>query len=95
MRNISILAAAAALLLAGCRGEPVPRDYQNHPPAGTHAASSSAETPSANGMRGASPEPSKGAEGKAIDPQPVTPQNAPSNDTTATTVTTATTATHT
>lgn len=93
MRNITIFAAAAALLLAGCRGEPVPRDYQNHPPAATHPATSSAETPTANGMRGAAPEPSKGAEGKAIDPQPATPQNAPVTDSGSTT--TITTATHT
>ncbi|HKO02978.1 MAG TPA: hypothetical protein VJ032_14865 [Thermoanaerobaculia bacterium] len=94
MRNITTFAAAAALLLAGCRGEPVPRDYRNHPPAMTHPASSSAETPTANGMRGAAPEPSQGAEGKTIDPQPATPQNAPATDTVVTT-TTATTATHT
>lgn len=94
MRKLTIFAAAAALLLAGCRGEKVPRDYQNNPPAMTHPPKNAAETPTANGMRGASPEPSKGAEGHAVDPQPKTPQNAPANDTaTTTTVTSATTGT--
>ena len=94
MRNVMIFAAAAALLLAGCRGEKVPRDYQNNPPAMTHPPKNAAETPTANGMRGPSPEPSKGAEGHAVDPQPKTPQNAPENTTAqTTTVTSATTGT--
>jgi hypothetical protein len=68
------------LLLIGCRGEPVPRDYRNNPPAMTHPVKNAAETPTAHGMPGAAPEPSKGAEGKTIDPQPPTLQNAPAND---------------
>jgi hypothetical protein len=89
----SALAATAAfliLLLAGCRGERVPRDYQNHPPAMTHPPTTSSQTPTANGMRGASPEPSKGAEGQNPTRQPVNPlpagatttQNAPATTTT-------------
>lgn len=61
------------LFLAACRGEPTPRDYQNSPPAMTHPASSSAQTPSANGMPGAAAEPSSGAEGKNIGGKPTDP----------------------
>ena len=86
MRRIVCLAAVAAL--AACRGEPIPRDYQNNPPAMTHPATTSSQTPSANGMPGAAPEPSKGAEGRNVDRKPVTPvpatpakppQNAPTS----------------
>jgi len=65
--------AFAVLALAGCRGEPVPRDYQNNPPAATHPVTSSAQTPTAHGMPGAAPEPSKGAEGANITRQPISP----------------------
>jgi hypothetical protein len=99
MRNIYVTAGATALLLLGCRGEPVPRDYRNHPPAMTHPATSSGDTPTAHGMRGAAPEPSKGAEGKSIPPPTPMPQNAPVDTaapaSTTTTQTTVTTATHT
>jgi hypothetical protein len=61
------------LLLAGCRGQRPPRDYQNEPPAMTHPPTSSAQTPAAHGMPGAAPEPSKGAEGKNITRQPASP----------------------
>lgn len=56
--------------VAGCRGEPVPRDYQNSPPAVTHPVTSSSETPDAHGMPGASAEPTSGAEGKNVARQP-------------------------
>ena len=69
MRN-TIIAASVLLLLSACRGEKVPRDYQNAPPAMRHPPTSSAQTPTANGMRGAAPEPSKGAEGANITQQP-------------------------
>jgi len=67
-------AATASLLflLIACRGERVPRDYQNAPPAMTHPATSSAQTPSGNGMSGAAPEPGKGAEGINVTRQPAT-----------------------
>ena len=68
-----IAAAAAFLLLGACRGEKVPRDYQNAPPAMRHPANSSAQTPTANGMPGAAPEPSKGAEGANITQKPTSP----------------------
>jgi hypothetical protein len=55
---------AAAIVFAACRGEPTPRDYQNNPPAMTHPVTTSSQTPTAQGMPGASPEPSTAAEGK-------------------------------
>ncbi|MEA2162704.1 MAG: hypothetical protein QOK37_831 [Thermoanaerobaculia bacterium] len=68
------IAIAAVLMLFGaCRGEKVPRDYQNAPPAMTHPANSSAQTPSAHGMPGPAPEPSKGAEGPNITQKPASP----------------------
>lgn len=70
--RITIIAASVLLLLSACRGEKVPRDFQNAPPAMRHPPTSSAQTPTANGMRGAAPEPSKGAEGANITQQPAT-----------------------
>jgi hypothetical protein len=60
------LVLAMVLALAGCRGEPVPHDYQNASP--RHPATSSAGTPSAHGMPGPAAEPSSGAEGGATRP---------------------------
>jgi len=71
MRNALCLAAVAAL--AACRGEPIPRDYQNNPPAMTHPVTKSSDTPTAHGMPGPAPEPSKGAEGKNPSRQPTSP----------------------
>jgi len=68
--RITIVAASVLLLFSACRGEKVPRDYQNAPPAMRHPPTSSAQTPAANGMRGAAPEPSKGAEGSNVTQQP-------------------------
>jgi hypothetical protein len=62
--------AAMLLLLVACRGVKPPRDYQNAPPAMTHPPTSSAQTPTAHGMPGPAPEPSKGAEGANITSQP-------------------------
>jgi len=66
----TIIAAALLLLVGACRGEKVPRDYQNAPPAMRHPPTSSAQTPTAAGMRGAAPEPSQGAEGANITQKP-------------------------
>jgi len=66
---------ALAFAMAGCRGEKVPRDYQNAPPAMTHPPKSSTQTPTAHGMPGAAPEPNKGVEGQTQ--KPVTPVPAP------------------
>ncbi|HXA19396.1 MAG TPA: hypothetical protein VN380_20560 [Thermoanaerobaculia bacterium] len=71
------IVAFSLLLLCACRGEKVPRDYQNAPPAMRHPPTSSAQTPSANGMPSASPEPSKGAEGANITGQPASPISPP------------------
>jgi hypothetical protein len=92
------IVAAFLLLLGACRGEKVPRDYQNAPPAMTHPPTSSAQTPTANGMRGAGPEPSKGAEGSNITQQPTSATSRSEklgNQAPVTTATTAATATHT
>jgi hypothetical protein len=75
--RITIIAASVLLLLSACRGEKPPRDYQNEPPAMTHPPTSSAQTPSANGMRGPGPEPSKGAEGRNITREPASATAAP------------------
>jgi hypothetical protein len=66
----------AAILLAACKRELPPRDYQNNPPAMTHPVTSSAKSPSGQGMQGPAPEPKKGVEGKTnrkpIDPTQAT-----------------------
>ena len=62
MRRAAVF--AAVLALAACRGERVPRDYQNNPPAMTHPVTKSSDTPTAHGMPGAAPEPNKGVEGQ-------------------------------
>jgi hypothetical protein len=67
----------ALLSLAACRGEPVPRDYQNHPPTMTDPPTTKSETPSGHGIQQATPEPTTGVEGtagpyQAVDPQPAT-----------------------
>lgn len=64
---------AVLIALAACRGEPVPRDYQNAPPAMTHPPLKPAQTPTAHGMKGPSPEPNTGVEGKNITRQPTSP----------------------
>lgn len=66
----------AAILAAACRGEKVPRDFQNQPPAMTHPPKSKAETPTAQGMPQAAPEPSTAAQGattKPVNPVPAPP----------------------
>ena len=90
MWRCALAATAALLLLVDCRGERPPRDYQNNPPAMTHPPTTSSQTPSAQGMPGAAPEPSKGAEGKntgrkPITPTPPPPQPPPQNAPTTTT----------
>jgi len=90
MRRIVFLAAVVAL--AACRNEPIPRDYQNNPPAMTHPVTKSSDTPTAHGMPGPAPEPSQGAEGQnpqgkptsATAPTLTIPDQAPSPTTTDT-----------
>lgn len=71
MRTISL--AVLLLAVASCRGEKVPRDYQNNPPAMTHPVTSSSDTPTAHGMPNAAPEPSSGVEGKNPGGKPISP----------------------
>jgi hypothetical protein len=73
------VAIAAAVLLAACRGERVPRDYQNTPPAVTHPVTSSQQTPTAHGLPGPSAEPSTGVEGKSQAPPARLKDQAPSS----------------
>lgn len=61
------------LLAVACRREMPPRDYQNNPPAMTHPVTSSAQSPSQNGMPAAAPEPNKGVEGKNVSRKPISP----------------------
>jgi len=61
------------LLALTCRREMPPRDYQNNPPAMTHPPTTSAQSPSEAGMKGAAPEPSKGVEGKNTTRKPTSP----------------------
>jgi hypothetical protein len=68
-------------LLAACRGEPVPRDYQNAPPDMTHAPQNATQTPGEHGAGQPGPEPSTGAEGKAAPDKPVTPPPQPQQTT--------------
>jgi hypothetical protein len=91
-----MIVATTLLLLAACRGEKTPRDYQNAPPAMRHPPTSSAQTPTVNGMRGASPEPSKGAEGANITQKPTSATSRPDKlRNQAPVTTTSATATHT
>lgn len=64
------------VLAAACRGENPPRDYQNSPPAMTHPPLTQSQTPTAQGMPAAAPEPSTAVEGKTT--KPVDPTPAPS-----------------
>ena len=85
------------LLAVACRREMPPRDYQNNPPAMTHPVTSSAQSPTQNGLPNAAPEPSKGAEGKNVSRKPTSPvpaqtltlpDQAPANTTTTATTST-------
>ena len=84
------------LLALACKREMPPRDYQNAPPAMTHPATSSTQSPAQNGMQNAAPEPSKGVEGKtngkptSPNPATLTLKDQPPANTTMPTATTAT-----
>jgi hypothetical protein len=60
-----MLIVVALLALAACRGEPVPRDYQNAPPDVGNAAQTKSDTPSQGATGNAPPQPSTGNEGTA------------------------------
>ncbi len=65
------LIVVALFVLAACRGEPVPRDYQNAPPDMTHAPQKKSDTPAASGMGQPTPQPTTGVEGTTTG-EPVT-----------------------
>jgi len=91
--RLAVVFTAVALLVA-CRGQRVPRDYQNNPPAMTHPVTSSSDAPSQRGMPGAAPEPNYGVEGKnPQQPKTKIGNQAPVTDTQHATQTTATAAT--
>lgn len=58
-----LIVAAVLVALSACRGEPVPRDYQNAPPDVTHPPATRSDTPSAGATGQAPPQPSTGVEG--------------------------------
>jgi hypothetical protein len=64
------IVVAMIVLLAACRGEPTPRDYQNAPPEATHPPATKSDTPAGNGMGQAPPQPSSGVEGTSKAPEP-------------------------
>lgn len=81
MRAMSA-ALTVLLSLGACRGEPVPRDYQNHPSTMTNPPSTKSETPGGHGLGNASPQPSTGVEGTTGPYEPVNPPAAGATTTT-------------
>lgn len=61
MRTLIVVVLLAAL--TACRGEPVPRDYQNAPPDVSNPPQTRSDTPSAGATGQAPPQPSTGNEG--------------------------------
>jgi hypothetical protein len=84
MKRIGMIVIIAAF--AACRGEPVPRDYQNAPPAMTHPPQTQSETPTAHGGGQAPPQPSKGVEGPAGQHQPMEPSTTGATGTSSTSI---------
>ena len=78
MRTLIVI---AMLALAACRGEPVPRDYQNAPPDMTSPPASQSQTPSAGGMGQPTPQPTTGVEGPGAPYETVTPPETPTTTT--------------
>lgn len=72
--------AIALLLAAACRGEPVPRDYQNNPPAMTNPVDKAEQAPAPQSST-VVPEPSYGAEGTSAPYEPTKPSVAPGKPT--------------
>ena len=62
-----------AIALAACRGEPVPRDYQNHPSTMTNPPATKGETPGGHNLGNTPPQPSTGVEGTTGPYEPVNP----------------------
>ncbi|HET7712039.1 MAG TPA: hypothetical protein VFL80_08940 [Thermoanaerobaculia bacterium] len=74
--------AIVIALLAACRGEPVPRDYRNNPPAMTHPVDKKEDAPSQHGMGASTPETATTATGQML------PTDSPGTATTGTATTT-------
>jgi hypothetical protein len=81
MRTLIVAAIVLLALLTACRGEPVPRDYQNAPPDMKHPAQSESATPSAGATGQAPPQPTTGVEGPNTKSAPVTPPAQPTTTT--------------
>jgi hypothetical protein len=79
MRTLIVAALIAAL--TACRGEPVPRDYQNAPPDMTHPPDTKTDAPSSGATGQAPPQPSTGVEGTAGPYKTVTPPEQPTTTT--------------
>ena len=71
-----VIVVVALVTLAGCRGEPVPRDYQTHPPEASHPPQSATAVPAQHGGGDAPPQPSTGVEGTVAPYEPVSPTTA-------------------
>lgn len=67
------IVVAALVALGACRGEPVPRDYQNAPPEASHPPQTQSQAPSEAASGNAPPQPSTGNEGTAGPYEPMTP----------------------
>jgi hypothetical protein len=85
VKTARIIVVLSALLLTialgACRGEPVPRDYQNAPPAVTHPIDKEADSPTTHGGGQAPPQPSTGVEGRNPTNEPITPPVQPTTTT--------------
>lgn len=79
----TLIVVAVVLALAGCRGEPVPRDYQNAPPDVMHPPDSVTDTPAAGATGNAPPQPSSGVEGTVAPYELQTPTETPPTTTMA------------
>lgn len=89
MRTVIVVVIFA---LTACRGEPVPRDYQNAPPDIGNAPQTQSQTPS-QGATGDAPQPSTGNEGTAGPYEQMTPPETPTTTTLSDTPPTSTTTT--
>ena len=86
----TLIVAALLVALTACRGEPVPRDYQNAPPDMTHPPDTKTDAPSAGATGQAPPQPSTGVEGTAGAYEPVSPTDTSTTTMADTPVTTTT-----
>lgn len=90
MRTVIVVVIFA---LTACRGEPVPRDYQNAPPDIGNAPQTQSQTPSQGATGDVPPQPSTGNEGPTAAHEQMTPSENPTTTTLADTPPTSTTTT--